>query len=166
MTDCIGAIWDGSELVLRSDPGLDVGERVTVEITRARTGQTHRHQFAWVREAWATLPEHVAMMPYAETPETLRKHALIATGYNQTLVLAFESNRAARDGKAALLATHVKAHGYALGRVVGPTLTIWTPESQSYKAMGRDRFNESKRAILEWIAAQIEVTPRELERAG
>lgn len=162
MTDCIGAIWDGSALVLRSDPGLDVGERVTVEITRARTGQTHRHQFAWVREAWETLPEHVAMQPWAETPETLRKHALIATGYHSKTVLAMESKKAARDVKAAMLATHSTAHGYALGAVVGSILTIWTPDSQSYKAMGRERFNESKRAILEWIAAQIEVSPAAL----
>jgi hypothetical protein len=68
--------------------------------------------------------------------------------------------------KAALLAAEVKAHGYALGQVQGPIVRVWTPESQSVRAMGGDRFKESKNAILDWISAQIGVAPEELRRAA
>ena len=162
----MGAIWDGAALVLRQDPGLEFGERVTVEIARTRSEKSHKHKFAWLRDAWATLPEEVASEPWAETPETLRKHALIACGYHSKMVLAMESGAASAAAKADLMETFKRAHGYCVGAVVGTTLTIWTPESQSYKAMGRKRFLESKNAVLEWIADQIEVCPHELEAAG
>ena len=145
---------------------LDAGEVVLVSIDRARSPQNHKHQFAWTKDAWASLPESVQMQPWAETPETLRKHALIATGYHQTLVLDCGANATAQRVKAALLAAEVKAHGYALGQVRGPVVRIWTPESQSHRAMGGDRFKASKAAILDWIAAQIGVAPDELKRAG
>lgn len=153
-------------LMTNQAPDLDEGEVVFVTLERARSPANHRHQFAWIKDAWATLPDEVATQPWAETPETLRKHALIATGYHQTFVLDCGANATAQRVKTALLAAEVKAHGYALGQVRGPVVRIWTPESQSLRAMGGDRFKASKAAILDWIAAQIGVAPEELTRAA
>lgn len=144
-------------------PDLDDGEIVMVTIERGRSLKSHRHQFAWINDAWANLPERLQGMPWAETPETLRKHALIATGFHQTLVLDCGANATAARVKAALLAAETRAHGYALAQVRGPVVTVWTPESQSIRAMGGDRFKASKTAILDWIAAQIGVTPEQLK---
>ena len=158
---------DGAlRLLTNTPPDLDDGETVFVTIERCRSGPSHRHQFAWVKDAWATLPERLSQMPWAETPETLRKHALIATGFHQTYTLDCGAVASARRVKAALVAAEARAHGYALGRVVGPVVTVWTPESQSYRAMGAKRFAESKAAILDWIAAQIGVAPEQLGRAA
>ena len=55
-------------------------------------------------------------------------------------------------------------HGYAIGQVRGPVVTIWTPESQSVRAMGGKRFQESKTAIMEWIAGKLGVSPEQLRR--
>jgi len=109
-----------------------------------------------------SLPESEMSQPWAETPETLRKHALIATGYHQTLVLDCGANAPALRVKAALVASEARAHGYAIGQVRGPVVTIWAPESQSVRAMGGDRFRASKAAILDWIAAKIGVSPDRL----
>ena len=147
-------------------PDLEEGEVVLVSIERGRSQATHRHQFAWIKDAWATLPESLAAMPWAETPETMRKHALIATGYHQTYTLDCGAMATARRVKAALVAAEAGKHGYALGRVAGPVVTVWTPESQSLRAMGGKRFAESKSAILDWIAAQIGVEPDKLVRAA
>lgn len=151
-------------LLTNTAPDLDEGEVVLVSIERGRSQATHRHQFAWVKDAWATLPEHLAGMPWAETPETLRKHALIATGFHQTYTLDCGAMATARRVKAALVAAEAGKHGYALGRVSGPVVTVWTPESQSLRAMGGKRFQESKSAILDWIAQQIGTTADELKR--
>jgi len=153
-------------LLTNQSPDLDEGEAVIVSIERMRSPATHKHQFAWVKDAWANLPEHLAMMPWSETPETLRKHALIATGYSTTTVIDCGSKAAAGRVKAALVAAEAKAEGYALGRVTGPVVTVWTPLSQSYRAMGAEQFQASKTAILEWIAAQIGVAPEDLRRAA
>ena len=153
-------------LLTNTKPDLDEGEVVLVSIERGRSTNSHKHQFAWIKDAWATLPEHLAAMPWAETPETLRKHALIATGFHQSYTLDCGAMATARRVKAALVAAEAGKHGYALGRVVGPVVTVWTPESQSLRAMGATRFQESKTAILDWIAAQIGVEPEKLVRAA
>lgn len=148
----------GSLRILANDlPDLGEGEVVGITIERGRSGASHRHQFAWLKEAWLNLPETLRDAPWAETEETMRKHALIATGYHQTTVIDCYANATARRVKAALVAAESKAHGYALAQVRGPVVTVWTPESQSVRAMGGRRFQESKTAIMEWIAAQIGV---------
>jgi len=153
-------------LIGNNRPALDEGEVVLVEIDRARSDASHRHQFAWVREAWLNLPEGMAGEPWAETPETLRKHALIATGYCATVIIDCGNTTAARRVRDALVAAEARAAGYALGHVRGPVVTIWTPESQSFRAMGAKRFQESKEAILQWIAQKIGVSPEQLRQAA
>lgn len=158
------ARWDNGTLRLMANdlPDLEPGEIVTVSIERGRSMNSHRHQFAFVREAWQNLPEALMEMPWAETAETLRKHALIATGFHQTYTLDCGANATAQRVKTALVSAEAGKHGYALGRVRGPVVTIWTPESQSLRSMGGARFQESKTAILDWMAAQIGVTPERL----
>lgn len=153
-------------LMTNRPPDLDEGEIVHVEIERARSGISHKHQFAWVKDAWMNLPEEVQSQPWAETPETLRKHALIATGFHQLTAIDCGAKAPAMRVKAALVAAEAKAHGYALGQVQGSVVRVWTPESQSFRAMGGKRFQESKQAILDWIAAQIGVTPEELRNSA
>lgn len=157
-------------LLTNAPPDIPDGETVTVSIERQRSGKSHRHQFAFVKEAWMNLPEHLSDMPWAENDHTLRQAALIQTGFCETYVVDCGTNAAAHRACAALLGAERKAHrdksgrlGYAIGRVRGPVVQIWTPESQSYRAMGGDRFKASKKAILDWIAAQIGVTPEDLK---
>lgn len=153
------ARWENGTLRLISNslPDLSDGELITVIIERGRSMNSHRHQFAFVKEAWANLPERLMMMPWAETPETMRKHALIATGFSQSYTLDCGANATAQRVKQSLIRAEAKAEGYALAQVRGPVVTVWTPESQSMRAMGGKRFQESKSAILDWMAAQIGV---------
>jgi len=158
---------DGTLRLMTNDaPDIPPGEVVHVTIERGRSMASHRHQFAWVKDAWLNLPEAVQGQPWAETAETLRKHALIATGYHQMQVIDCGANATARRVRDATLPVAILAHGYALAQVRGSILTIWTPESQSLRAMGAERFKASKAAILEWIAAQIGVEPETLARSA
>lgn len=147
-------------------PDYKPGETVFVSVERGRSTNSHKHQFAWIHDAWASLPESEMMQSYAETPETLRKHALIATGYHQTYTLDCGANATAQRVKAALVAAEFGKHGYAIGQVRGPVVTIWTPESQSVRAMGGKRFQESKSAIMEWIAGKLGVTVEALRESA
>lgn len=151
-------------LLSNSLPDYAEGETVLVSIERGRSTANHKHQFAWIKDAWASLPESEVMQPYAETPETLRKHALIACGFHKTYTLDCGGNATAQRIKAQLVAAEYKAEGYAIGQVRGPVLTVWTPESQSVRAMGGDRFKSSKEAILLWIAGKLGCAPDDLRR--
>lgn len=162
------ARWDNGSLRLMANdlPDLEPGEVVIVTIERGRSMTSHKHQFAYIKEAWLNLPEALKDAPWAETAETLRKHALIATGFSQSYTLDCGANATAHRVKAALVAAEAGKHGYAIGQVRGPVVTIWTPESQSMRAMGGKRFQEAKTAILDWLSAQIGVSPQQLERAA
>ena len=118
---------DGSLRLLANNlPDLDNGELVTVIIERGRSMNSHRHQFAFVHEAWQNLPEVLQSAPWAETPDTMRKHALIATGFHHSYTLDCGANATAQRIKAQLVRAEARAVGYAIGQVRGPILTIWT----------------------------------------
>jgi hypothetical protein len=153
-------------LLTNAMPEIPEGETVLVSIERGRSQASHNHQFAWLHDAWANLPERLMMQPWAETPETMRKHALIATGFCHVSATDVGTNAAAHRMKAVLLQQATAAHGYAITAVRGPVLTLWTPESQSVRAMGGERFKDSKTAILGWVSDQLGVTPDTLIRQG
>lgn len=163
------ARWDGSTLTPTGHYGLaaareamEPGDVVVVEVDHPRSINSHRHQFAEINSAWRHLPEAVQGLPWAASPKTMRKHALIVTGYRNTYTLDCGANATAERVKGALQAAEAGRHGYAISQVRGPVVTVWTPESQSMRAMGGKRFQESKEAVLNWIAGQIGVTPEQL----
>jgi len=164
------ARWTGTDLELFPaskawcSEKLKPGEVVSLEFDRERSDKSHRHQFAWLRTAWENMPDNGE--PYLRSPETLRKHALIATGYCNAETIDAGSLAAAERVGAYLSTMANNAHGYALVTVRGRVVTCFTPHSQSYKAMGKERFMESKNAILDWIAGNLGVSPEELAREG
>lgn len=126
-----------------------------------RSEASHSHFFASIADAWANLPEqHAARF---QNPEALRKHALIATGFaTQRQYVA--SSRAEAERVAAFAPSMEE---YEIATVAGNIVTIWRAESQSYRSMGKKRFQESKDAVLGYIANLIGVAPETLaENAG
>ena len=167
------ARWDGDALTPTGHYGLSAareamepGDVVIVEIDHPRSQNSHRHQFAEINEAWRHLPESLQEAPWAASPETLRKHALIATGFADTYSIDCGAKATAERVRMALASAEAGKHGYAIAKVRGPLVVVWTPQSQSMRAMGGKRFQESKQAVLNWIAAQIGVDAEELQRAG
>ena len=167
------ARWDGDALTPTGHYGLSAareamepGDVVIVEIDHPRSQNSHRHQFAEINEAWRHLPESLQEAPWAASPETLRKHALIATGFADTYSIDCGAKATAERVRMVLASAEAGKHGYAIAKVRGPLVVVWTPQSQSMRAMGGKRFQESKQAVLNWIAAQIGVDAEELQRAG
>lgn len=156
--DLIRARWEGGVFrpLTNALPDLNDGEVLFLDVQRVRTGKSHRHQFAAINEAWENLPDRLMMEPWAATAETMRKHGLIVTGFHNVAQIDCGTNAAAHRVKAALIAAETRAHGYAIGQVRGPVCIAWTPESQSYRAMGKDRFQKSKQAVLDWITDQMQ----------
>ena len=162
----IRARWhNGTFLPMSNHPlGLNEGELVFLEYERDRSMNSHRHQFAAINEAWANLPERLMGYPWAATAETLRKHALIETRYCDVGVLVAASAAEAQRMAAYARQMATLAHGYAIVATDGAVVRVFTPQSQSRKAMGSKVFQESKTAVLDWIADQIGVKSHELEQ--
>ena len=52
---------------------------------------------------------------------------------------------------------------YAIVTVTGSLVTVYTAQSQSYRAMGKDKFQASKQAVLDLIAEMIGVETKKLK---
>lgn len=139
-------VIDGTEWV----PRADYDAAIAAMREKQRSQVSHNHQFAAINDLWANLPHTHALAPYAASATAFRKHGLIAMGFCDTNTVSFDSRDAAIAAAPFIADLARKAHGYALTVVRGPLVVCSTPHSQSFKAMGKDRFHASKAAVLDW----------------
>lgn len=157
--------WDGESMVPLPRFGKECDQRFVIgEVYRLgeieeRSLASHNHEFAWLKEAWLNLPEHLAEL--YPTPEHLRKRALIDAGYYHETIVDAGTNAAALRVAAAFRAREE----FAVVVVRGPLVAIREAKSQSRRAMKKQEFQESKTAIMDVVAGLLGVSPEDLTRA-
>lgn len=135
-----------------------VGEVYSLSVIAQRSMSSHRHFFAAVHEAWLSLPDEIAER--FPTDEHLRKHALIRSGYADQRTIVCSSR-----AEALRLAEFIKPmDSYAIVSVQERTVYVFTAQSQSLAAMGKERFQDSKGKCLDWIGGLIGVSGAELAK--
>lgn len=135
--------------VARCDKDLVIGETLHWEISHERSAKSHAHYFATIHDAWANLPERLAMdFP---SSEHMRKHALIKAGFCTMTKLVFRTNADAITGSATMAAMDT----YAICDVTGNVVTVYRAQSQSVRAMGAKTFQDSKDKVLAVISEII-----------
>lgn len=162
----IFAEWTGDAFVPLArfrkwcDASFVVGQRYQLATIEERSEKAHRAYFATIREGWLNLPEDQAER--FPTPETLRKFALIKSGFaDQRQIVCHSAAEAQR------VAAFVRPFDeYAVVTARGAVVTVYTAKSQSFRAMDKKDFAASQQAVREFIAALINVKPDKLERAG
>lgn len=152
--------WDGEALKpLRpkmADAYLVVGQTYRMAEHHDRSSQSHNHYFACVQSAWQNLPEKLA--DRFPTAEHLRQWALIKCGYREETHYACNS-----DDEAAFLAKVIRQHSeYAVITISEGSLSVYKAQSQSNRAMDKERFQKSKQDVLDLLASMIGVTSEEL----
>ena len=154
--------WNGESMIpLRpraADRDFIVGEAYTLEVVEQRSGPQHRFYFAALAEAWRNLPEALAE-EYPDS-ETLRKKALIRTGYRDERSIVCASKAEARRVAAFI----EPMDRYAIVTVSEAVVRVYTARSQSVRAMGRAEFGESVEKVLAFCANLIGVSGGELDR--
>lgn len=158
--------WNGEAMIpargfaKRCDAEFTIGMAYNLEAVEQRSAKSHAHYFAAINEAWQNLPEDQA--DRFPTSEHLRKWCLIRAGFAEQRQIV-----AASKAEAQRLAAFVKPmDSYAVVTVRDAVVTVWTAESQSQRAMGKERFQASKTAVLELLALMIGTDPVELGRAA
>lgn len=139
---------------------------VTLTVEHERDMVSHRKQFAIVRTAWMNLPEALRDEDYAINEEALRKYALIRCGYCDVETALAYSAKAALELGALMGDLARRAHGYCIVQTNKRAVRVWTPHSQSVRAMGAETFMASKRDITAFLADLIGVSIGELEAMG
>lgn len=142
-----------------ADEHYIVGDVYRVITQDERSEVSHRHEFAWLREAWKSLPDALRM-EYPSS-EHLRKRALIETGF--CTMQDYVCGSKAEAGRwAANLRRELDEYAVIVPRE--SVVRVFRAKSQSRAAMGAADFQASKTAVIEWVAALLEVAPRTLQR--
>ena len=150
------AQWDGEALKPLQRYGkqcadqLVIGEKYAISPEMAHSDLSRAHQFAWLHDAWLSLPESLASLFLNE--EQMRKFALIAGGFctSQTMVCSTKA-------EALRWAQFIRGREpYSLVKIEGSTVWVFEAESQSKRAMGAKRFQESKQAVLDYVETLLE----------
>lgn len=156
--------WDGDAMKplgrfkRACDKEFVVGELYHLVIAEPRSVTSHRHYFASLHEAWLNLPEDVAER--FPTDEHLRKWALVKAGYADERSIVCASKAEAQR-----IASFIKPmDSFAVVVVSEATVKVYTPQSQSTRAMGVKTFQKSKEAVLGIVSDIVGVTPGEIER--
>lgn len=131
-----------------------VGERYRCEVQEDRSWVSHKHQFAWLHEAWLTLPEHVAARFMNE--DQLRKHGLISGGFcDSTTIVCASRAEAERWCK------HLRSREPdTVVSINGNVLVQFTAWSQSRRAMDAKTFQRSKQAVLDYVDGLLGIERR------
>src|SRR5262245_61518541 len=150
--------WSGTAmlpplaLAQRAAERFTEGKRYLLVEHKLRSRKSHDHQFAALHEAWLNLPE--ALAPIFPTEEHLRKFALIKTGYADLKITVMDTERDAQR-----LAVALRRHEFELVTVTGTAVYRYSAKSQSQEAMGAETFQQSKQAVLDYVAALVNVDP-------
>lgn len=131
----------------RADLAFTVGDVYPLVEHHDRSQSTHNHEFAVLQDMWASIPERFSHEPWAQSPEHLRKFALIMCRFCDTQTYSCGSKAEAERWAANLR----PLDEYSVVKVEGTTVYRFTAQSQSRRAMGAKLFQESKTAILEYI---------------
>lgn len=147
--------WTGEAFVPIARHAKQCDERFTVheiyalEEVMERSEKSHRQYFAAIREGFLNLPHHLDQQ--FASPEALRKHCLIKAGFHDK-----RSILCASKAEAQRVAAFVKPMDeYTIVTVDAALVTVYTAQSQSFRAMGKATFQASKQAVLEIIADMI-----------
>jgi hypothetical protein len=137
-----------------------IGELYLMAPVEERSEASHKHEFAWLREAWQNLPDHLASE--YPSPEVLRKKALIATGW-----CTIRDYPCVNRKEAARLAKTLEAEldAYAVVIVAQDVVRVCRARSQAKNKMRAEEFTASKNAVLDWVSNLIGVDPADLRKA-
>lgn len=162
--------WDGEAMrpatkywAREADKRYVVGETYTMDEIFVRSHATHAHYFACVKAAWESLPDE--LRPQYPSAEHLRKLALIHSGY-ATMVQHVCKSAAEAERLAAIIKPYDTYQLVVVDPQTPNVVTVYHAQSQDHRSMDKQRFQDSKEAVLRWIGDLIGADPTELRNAA
>lgn len=158
----VAFVWDGAAMIplerfrALASRQFRPGQEYAMVPHQGRSERAHGLYFKTVQVGWKNLPHGVAER--FPTAEHFRKWCLIQEGLADEHTMLCDNESKAR----ATAALCRKLDQYAVIRINGPIVTVWTAMSQSHHTMGHDAFNDSMNKVLERIAEMLGITVAEL----
>lgn len=157
----IPCLWTGSEFrpmprfLSKARDAYGAGEIVTLAPIEERSEASHRQEFAWLREAWETLPDRLG--DAYPSVEHLRKAALIMTGWCHTRDYPCPNRKEAVRLAAAL---KYELDAYTVVLIEDAVVRVCRAKSQAKNKMKAADFQASKSDIMRWVGDLIGVDPK------
>ncbi len=142
----------------RAAKQFEPGREYVLVPKEGRSIESHNHYFLKLHEAWLNLDEKYTDEIPSE--DHLRAWALVKAGFAERHTIKCASHDDALR-TAAIAASRDKIRIIEINDCL---VTIWIPESQSMKEMGKERFQASKTAVLDIVSAMARTTREELEK--
>lgn len=162
-------VWDGDHMIplprfrKMCDQMFAVHEEYPLAVLENRSMKSHNAYFAQIDEAWQNLPEDIA--PRFPSPEHLRAQALVDTGWCDEETTIFDTPQDAQKFARAIRENQKRTRSpITIIRVKGNIVQEFRPMSQSTASMKKQPFEESKKAVLDYILGLIGTTARELRQ--
>lgn len=167
--EAVAFVWSGREMVpldrfrMLANRQFRPGREYALIPHRGRSEKAHGLYFKCIQTCWENLPDQWRRSrdnnhERFPTSEHLRKWALIQEGYADEHTLACESEEKARE--VATLARSLD--GYAVIRVSGDIVIVWTAQSQDHHHMGHDDFQRSMDKVLGRLSSMLGISIDEL----
>jgi hypothetical protein len=157
--------WDGEAMTptgrfrKEADRHYVIGEKYLLkQIPPQASGLSRRHQFAWLDDAWESLPDELADL--FVTPEHLRKRALIRKGFCRVRDYPCMTQAEAERLRVAL---REEGDEYDMVRREGTVVRVYKAKSQKSEAMDHAEFQASKNAVMEYVADLLGVPVDDLK---
>ena len=144
----------------KADHQFVVGQIYLVTGEHEQSALSRAHQFAWLHEAWLSLPDAVSARFIDE--DHLRKHALISGGFASTTVIDCATNAEAKRWMKIL----TSEDPYCIVKIEGTSLMRFIARSQSPRSMGSKEFQRSKDSVLQYVSNLLEARPQDVEKQG
>lgn len=127
------------------------GSTYPLVVNDERSTASHNEYFAALDSRWETLPQELE----AEYPsrESMRHKVLIKCGYCNERDFILPTDSVATMFAAALIEADDQC--YTIIEVRGRVVRRYRAMSQSYRAMGKAQFQESKSKVLDYIDSEL-----------
>ena len=153
--------WDGEALRPRAgsywarlaDDRFVVGEQYLVTEQLESSARSRSHFFATLKDHWDSFPD--ALLERFPSVESLRKYALIKSGFHNRESIVLGSHADA-ERVAAFMRPKDE---FAIVLVGGCEVARYTARSQRPSVMGREEFQRSKDAVLDYANKLLGIEP-------
>jgi hypothetical protein len=119
-----------------------------------RSGASHRHEFAELKEAWSNLPEPWSAL--CPTEQHLRKLCLCMAGFSEAQTFVCPT-----PAFAAELLWRMRPY-FDWATIDGRSVTLHKAHSQSYAATDKKTFQKQKQGIIDKLEELLGVEPGSL----
>ena len=141
-------------------PAPSLLEKIGIVLNRLRIFNRNRPEYSWIQAAWSNLPEIYEYEPWAASPDSLRKYAMIECGYADVETFYCTSEPAALDQAKRLLEQSTE---YRLIETEGSVVRFYKAQEDYADTKSPEDRRMQEDRVFNYVASLMGTTPKQLQ---